>query len=184
MRVLGIDPGLTRLGYGCVQKEGRKQIARSAGVIRTSADMAVPERLGELQSEVRALIAEQEPDVVAIERVLFQVNVRTAMSVGQSSGIVMAEAVNAGCHVVEYSPNEIKLAVAGWGGADKVQMEQMVRTLLKINVPLKPVDAADALAVAICHLAQAPTAAAVERVLASKNTSGSEPAQKSGKITS
>lgn len=185
MRVLGIDPGLTRLGYGCVQKEGRQQVARSAGVIRTSPEMPVPERLGELQSEVRALIAEQEPDVVAIERVLFQVNVRTAMSVGQSSGIVMAEAVNAGCHVVEYSPNEIKLAVAGWGGADKVQMEQMVRTLLKIKVPLKPVDAADALAVAICHLAQAPTVAAIDLVLGrAKETSGSEPAQKSGKITS
>ncbi len=173
MNVLGIDPGLTRLGYGCVQQDGRKQIARSAGVIRTSAALSVPERLGEIQAEVRSLIGELQPDVVAIERVLFQVNVRTAMSVGQSSGVVMAEAVSAGCSVVEYSPNEIKLAVAGWGGADKTQMEQMVRTLLRINVPLKPVDAADALAVAICHLAQAPTAAALQRV-----------AEKGGKITS
>lgn len=180
MRVLGIDPGLTRLGYGCVHQDGRKQTARSAGVIRTSPKQPVAERLAELQYEVRELIAEQRPDVVAIERVLFQVNVRTAMAVGQSSGVVMAEAVNAGCRVLEYSPNEIKLAVAGWGGADKHQIEQMVRTLLDIKVPLKPVDAADALAVALCHLAQAPTAAALERVAARSTLSDEKP----GKITS
>ncbi len=163
MRVLGIDPGLSRLGYGCIDKTGREQIARSAGVIRTDPKAELPTRLAEMQAEIRSLIAEQKPQVVAIERVLFQVNVRTAMSVGQASGVVMAEAASAGCQVVEYSPNEIKLAVAGWGGADKIQMEQMVRTLLKIKVPLKPVDAADALAVAICHIAQAPTALAVAR---------------------
>ena len=98
---------------------------------------------------------------MAVERVLFQVNVSTAMGVGQSSGIAMAEAVNAGCEVAQYSPNEIKLAVAGWGGADKVQMQQMVQTLLSLPAMPDPPDAADAAAVALCHVAMAPMRAAV-----------------------
>ncbi|MDH3704436.1 MAG: crossover junction endodeoxyribonuclease RuvC [Acidimicrobiia bacterium] len=163
MFVLGIDPGLSRCGYGCVEQRLRRPRAVAAGVITTEPDWAVPQRLAELQVEVRALIAEHKPRVVAVERVLFQVNVRTAMSVGQASGIVMAEAAAAGCDVVEYSPNEIKNAVAGHGGANKDQMERMVQALLEIDRPLRPVDVADALAVALCHLAQAPTAAAVAR---------------------
>jgi len=94
--------------------------------------------------------------VVAIERVLFQVNARTAISVAQAAGIAMAEAVAAGCEVVEYSPNQVKQAVAGVGGASKEQMERMVQTLLGISQPLRPVDAADAVALALCHLAHAP----------------------------
>jgi len=161
--VLGIDPGLSRCGYGCVEQRARRPRAVAAGVITTEPDWAVPRRLAELQSEVRSLIAEHQPRVVAVERVLFQVNVRTAMGVGQASGIVMAEAAAAGCDVVEYSPNEIKNAVAGHGGATKDQMERMVQALLEIDRPLRPVDVADALAVALCYLAQAPTAAAVAR---------------------
>lgn len=153
MFVLGIDPGLSRCGYGVVEQRGHKQRAVAAGVITTSPDDNVPDRLAELQAEVRSLISEFSPAVVAIERVLFQTNVRTAMSVGQASGIVMAEAINATCGVIEYSPNEIKLAVAGHGQADKDQMEHMVRLLLDIKTPLRPVDAADALGVALCHLA-------------------------------
>ncbi len=154
MFVLGIDPGLTRCGYGCVVREGRREKAVAAGVITTHKDDPLAERLGELQREVRSLIDEYNPDVVAIERVLFQVNVSTAMSVGQASGVVMAEAANHGCSVVQYSPNEIKEAVTGWGGADKEQMEQMVQTLLGISQPLRPVDAADAVAVALCFFAR------------------------------
>ena len=125
-------------------------------VIRTSPETDLAYRLAELQGEVRALIREYRPDEVAIERVLFQVNVRTAMQTGQASGVVMAEAAAAGCEVALYSPNEVKSAVAGWGGADKDQMEQMVRTQLGITTPLRPVDAADALGVALCHLAMLP----------------------------
>jgi crossover junction endodeoxyribonuclease RuvC len=154
--VLGIDPGLSRCGYGAVRQTGREQRAVAAGVLRTSPSDTVPVRLAELQREVRLLLAELRPDVVAIERVLFQVNVRTAMSVGQASGIVMAEAITAGCQVVEYSPNEVKETVAGWGAATKEQMERMVQTLLRIDRPLRPVDAADAVAVALCHLARVP----------------------------
>lgn len=153
MFVLGIDPGLSRCGYGVVEQRGHRQRAVAAGVIRTAPSENIPDRLAELQAEVRSLISEFSPSVVALERVLFQTNVRTAMAVGQASGIVMAEAINAACEVIEYSPNEIKQAIAGDGRADKEQMETMVRLLLNIDQPLRPVDAADALGVALCHLA-------------------------------
>ena len=153
MFVLGIDPGLSRCGYGVVEQRGQRQRAVAAGVVRTRSTDHTPDRLAELQTEVRSLIHAFSPQVVAVERVLFQTNVRTAMGVGQASGIVMAEAITAGCKVVEYSPNEIKLAVAGDGSADKDQMEHMVRLLLNISKPLHPVDAADALGVALTYLA-------------------------------
>ena len=160
MFVLGVDPGLSRCGYGCVEQRGRAQRAVAAGVITTPTSLTVPERLAELQREIRSLLVELRPSVVAIERVLFQVNVRTAMSVGQAAGVVMAEAVSAGCAVVEYSPNEVKEAVAGWGAATKQQVERMVQTLLGIEQPLRPVDAADAVALALCHLARVPAGSA------------------------
>ena len=161
MFVLGIDPGLSRCGYGCVEQSGGRSRAVAAGVISTSPAHPVPERLAELQRELRALIAELSPSVVALERVLFQNNVRTAISVGQASGIAMVEAVTAGCHVVEYSPNQVKEAVAGYGSAPKEQVEKMVQTLLGIRTRLRPVDAADAVAVALCHLAHEPTGSGV-----------------------
>ena len=147
--MLGIDPGLSRCGYGVIERRGRRAVAIAAGVIVTDRTRPVAERLGHLQREVRSLIAEHQPAVVAIERVLFQTNVRTAMSVGQASGVVLAEAANAGCEVAEYSPNEVKETVTGWGAAPKDQVERMVRSLLGIDHPLKPVDAADALARAV-----------------------------------
>lgn len=155
--VLGIDPGLSRCGYGCVE-HGRRPRAVAAGVIRTDPEIDRSLRLAELQREIRALIAEQRPDVVAIERVLFQQNVSTAMAVGQASGVVMAEAAAAGCAVIEYSPNEVKEAVAGWGGADKDELGRMVQTLLGLGEVLRPADASDAVAVALCHLARQPAA--------------------------
>jgi crossover junction endodeoxyribonuclease RuvC len=154
--VLGIDPGLSRCGYGVVSGEANGPRAVAVGVLRTSPEHATPARLAEIQTDLRALIAEHQPQVVAIERVLFQVNVRTAIPTAQAAGIAMAEAVAAGCEVIEYSPNQVKQAVAGVGGADKDQMERMVQTLLGIAKPLRPVDAADAVAVALCHLAHAP----------------------------
>jgi len=157
--VLGIDPGLSRCGYGAV--EGGRAGSRDAravavGVIRTEPSTPLPNRLAELQAELRALIAELRPDVVAVERVFFQVNVRTAMGVGQASGLAMAEAVAAGCEVAQYSPNEVKLAVAGDGAAGKEQVQLMVQRLLRLADPPKPADAADAAALALCHLAHAP----------------------------
>lgn len=156
MFVLGIDPGLSRCGYGVVERSGRRPRAVAAGVLRTDPALDVPHRLAILRDDVRALITEHRPAVVAIERVLFQVNVRTAIPVAQAAGVAMVEGVSAGAEVVEYSPNQVKQAVAGFGGADKAQIGRMVQTLLGIAAPLRPVDAADAVAIALCHLAHAP----------------------------
>lgn len=168
MYVLGIDPGLSRCGYGLVEQNASGTRAAAVGVLRTEPSLPTPDRLAELQVDVRVLLAEHRPQVVALERVLFQVNVRTAIPVAQAAGIVMAEAVAAGCEVVEYSPNQVKQAVAGVGGASKDQMERMVQTLLGIAHPLRPVDAADAVAVALCHLAHAPMRDRVAAAAASR----------------
>jgi len=154
--VLGIDPGLSRCGYGIVHQSPDGVRATAVGVLRTAPSSPTPARLAELQADLRALLQEHRPQVVVVERVLFQVNVRTAISVAQAAGLAMAEAAAAGCEVVEYSPNQVKQAVAGVGGASKDQMERMVQTLLGIAQPLRPVDAADAVALALCHLAHAP----------------------------
>ena len=157
MFVLGIDPGLSRCGYGLVERLGRgRSRAVAAGVLRTDPGSDVPRRLAALQADLRSLLREHRPAVVAIERVLFQANARTAIPVAQAAGVAMVEAVAAGCEVVEYSPNRVKQAITGHGAADKDQMERMVQTLLGIATPLRPVDAADAVAVALCHLAHAP----------------------------
>ena len=163
MFVLGIDPGLSRCGYGCVEARpgGRGARPVAVGVIRTPVDAPVPDRLAELQRELRALLVELRPDAVAVEKVFFQSNVRTAIGVAQASGLALAEAVAAGALVAEYTPNQVKEAVAGWGGADKGEVERMVRSLLALEQPLKPADAADAAALALCHLAHAPRLARI-----------------------
>jgi crossover junction endodeoxyribonuclease RuvC len=164
--VLGIDPGLSRCGYGIVHQQAAGVEAVAVGVLRTDPSLPTPHRLAELQVDLRALLQEHHPAVVAVERVLFQVNVRTAIPVAQAAGIAMAEAVAAGCEVIEYSPNQVKQAVAGVGGASKDQMERMVQTLLGISQPLRPVDAADAVALALCHLAHAPFRGRVAKAVA------------------
>ncbi len=157
--VLGIDPGVSRCGYAAVMGRGSDTTVRALGVLTTSPSDPLPTRLAQLGDELRGLVAEIGPDVVAIERVFFQVNVRTAMSVGQASGLAMAEAARAGCEVAHYSPNQVKTAVAGWGGADKSQVAKMVQSLLDLDEPPRPADAADAAALALCHLAHASTLA-------------------------
>lgn len=161
MFVLGVDPGLTRCGYGAVRREGSALRPVAAGVLTTPAGAALAGRLAELQAGLRALVAELAPAVVVVERVFFQVNARTAMSVGQASGLALAEAAAAGCDVVEYTPNEVKQAVAGSGSAPKEQVARMVQALLGLPEPPRPPDASDALALALCHLARAPLAARV-----------------------
>jgi crossover junction endodeoxyribonuclease RuvC len=156
--VLGIDPGVSRCGYGAVlgrsSAGGASSDCRAVayGVIRTPTDLPLPERLGRLQGELEALVSELRPSAVAVERVLFQVNVRTAMSVGQASGLALATAARAGIPVAQYSPNEVKLAVAGYGGAEKAAVQAMVVRLLNLDDPPRSPDAADALALALCHL--------------------------------
>ncbi len=159
LRVLGIDPGLTRCGYAIVDgRGGGAAAAVSMGVIRTPAADPLPARLASLRAELVDLLRKYEPQVVAVEQVFFQVNVRTAMSVGQASGLALCEAAAAGCEVVQYTPNQVKDAVAGYGGADKRQMQKMVQARLRLSRLPEPADAADAAALALCHLARAPLA--------------------------
>ena len=154
MRVLGIDPGLSRCGYGCLDATGpRGATPVAVGVLRTPVDAPVPQRLAELQREFRALMDELRPDAVAVERVFFQANARSVIGVAQASGLALAEAVNRGAEVAEYSPNQVKEAVAGWGGAGKDEVGRMVQVILGLDVPTRPADAADAVALALCHLA-------------------------------
>lgn len=162
MFVWGIDPGLSRCGYAVLDTAGRRPVAVAMGVFTTPPSAPVPERLYSIACDVRALLADHPPEEVAVERILFSVNVRTAIGVAQAAGVVMAEAVGVGARVTEYSPNEIKQAVAGDGGADKDQVESMVQRLLRIGHRIRPVDAADAAAVALCHVAHAPMRARVE----------------------
>jgi crossover junction endodeoxyribonuclease RuvC len=167
-RVLGIDPGLTRCGYAVLDAAGAtRAVAVSMGVLRTPATDPVHVRLAALRSELAALMTEFEPDAVAVEHVFFQVNVRTAMSVGQASGLALAEAASRGCEVVQYTPNQVKDAVAGWGGAGKEQVQKMVQARLGLSRPPTPADAADAAALALCHLATAPTRRRVAAAVAS-----------------
>jgi crossover junction endodeoxyribonuclease RuvC len=154
--VLGVDPGLSRCGYGAVRRVGGGMRAEAAGVLTTAPSDPLPERLAALAREIQGLIGEMRPDVVVVERLLFQANARTAMAVGQASGLVLAAAAEAGCHVVQYSPNEVKQAVTGYGAAPKEQVQRMVQALLGLSARPRPPDAADALALAICHLAAAP----------------------------
>jgi crossover junction endodeoxyribonuclease RuvC len=161
-RVLGIDPGLTRCGYAVVDADGLGRGAAVAlGVIRTPTSEPLPWRLAMLREEFARLIGEFTPDVVAVEQVFFQVNVRTAMGVGQASGLALAEAAHAGCDVVQYTPNQVKGAVAGWGAAPKEQVQRMVQARLGLKAAPRPADAADAAALALCHLAMAPLQRAV-----------------------
>ena len=161
-RVLGIDPGLTRCGYAAIDANGPSTgIAVGMGVIRTPTNAALPWRLAMLREELARLIAEYEPEVVAVEQVFFQVNVRTAMGVGQASGLALAEAAHAGCDVVQYTPNQVKDAVTGWGAAPKEQVQKMVKARLGLSAMPQPADAADAAALALCHLAMAPMRRAI-----------------------
>ena len=159
MFVLGVDPGLSRCGYAVVEPGPRVGRSRpvAIGVIRTSPETSLPFRLLELQHEVRALLSEYQPSVVAVERIFFQNNVRTAVGVSQAAGIVLAEAAGRGATVVQYSPNEVKAAVTGDGAADKVAVGAMVQVLLGLDGPPRPADAADAAALALCYLAHDPT---------------------------
>ena len=155
MFVLGIDPGLSRLGYGCVARTGGRYLAAAAGVLTTPASDPVPERLALLRTELAGLLDELRPEVMVIERIFFRSNARTAMSVGQASGVALLTAVEHGCQVAEYTAAEVKLAVTGYGNATKEQVQQMVAHLAGLEELPKPADAADALALAICHLGAA-----------------------------
>lgn len=155
---MGIDPGVSRCGYGCVERSGMEMVALGAGVITTDPADRLETRLAELAGELRSLMREFDPDCVAVERVLFQTNARTAMSVGQAAGLALLAAAEVGLAVTTYSANEVKLAVTGWGAAGKAEVQKMVAVLLSLPEIPKPPDVADALALAICHATVAPGA--------------------------
>ncbi len=160
--VLGIDPGVSRCGYGAVARgAGGSLAAQACGVIRTDPKGELPDRLAVLEGELARLVHELGPSALAVERVLFQANTSTAMSVGQASGLALAIAGWAGVPVFHYSPNEVKLAVTGDGRADKSQVQAMVARLLALDSPPRPADAADALGLAVCHLGSAGLRSAV-----------------------
>jgi len=153
MVVLGIDPGTATTGYGLVtETESGGLQAISYGVILTPPELPMSERLLILFQRMKEILLLHRPDSGAVEKLFFQRNVSTAISVGQARGVILLAMAEAGCSVAEYNPMEVKQAVCGYGGADKNQVQQMVAALLNLEQVPKPDDAADALAIAICHL--------------------------------
>lgn len=163
--VVGIDPGLTRCGYAVVQPGATPRLL-ALGVICTPATDELPTRLAQVQADLVALFDEFPPAAVAVERVFFQHNTRTAMSVAQVSGVVLALAASRGCRVAQYSPTQVKSAVSGYGAAGKEEVQRMVQLRFGLRTLPTPADAADAAALALCHLATEPFTRSVAGALA------------------
>ncbi len=161
MIVLGIDPGLANTGYGVVERRGGRLVALDGGVIQTRAGVAHERRLADIHAGIEALLAEHQPDAVALEELYFGQNVRTAFAVGQARGVVMLAAGQRGVPCSSYTPQQVKGAVCGSGRAEKDQVARMVKTLLGLVEEPRPDHAADALAVAVCHANCAPLAMAL-----------------------
>ena len=167
MRVLGVDPGLTRCGVGVVDgAPGRPLQLVDVGVVRTGADVPLAYRLLEIERELGSWVARTQPDVVAIERVFSQHNVRTVMGTAQASAVAMLVAARCSIPVALHTPSEVKAAVSGNGRADKAQVAAMVMRLLRLEAAPTPADASDALALAICQVWRGPAAARVDEAVA------------------
>ena len=151
MRIFGIDPGSIRTGYGCVETDGSRHRLITCGAVTTPAGATLPDRLRHIHDELTTLLASSRPECVVIENLFHARNVRSALVLGHARGVAVLAAVHAGLPVVEYTPAEIKLAVVGYGRAEKGQIQQMVKLLLGLDTVPAPHDAADALAIAICH---------------------------------
>ncbi|WP_328680064.1 crossover junction endodeoxyribonuclease RuvC [Streptomyces sp. NBC_00322] len=171
MRVLGVDPGLTRCGVGVVEGvAGRPLTMLGVGVVRTPADAELGLRLVAIEQGIERWLDEHRPEVVAVERVFSQHNVRTVMGTAQASAIAMLCASRRGIPVALHTPSEVKAAVTGSGRADKAQVGAMVTRLLRLDAPPKPADAADALALAICHIWRAPAHNRLQQAVAAHRT--------------
>jgi len=151
MRILGIDCGTERTGYGVISSDGREHRALAFGVIRTSAHAPLEKRLAHIAGELRSVIRSYRPEWAAVEEVFHAVNVKTALKLAHVRGVALLTVAEAGLKVGEYSPLEVKISVVGYGRAEKQQVQLMVRSLLALDEPIGSEDAADALAVAICH---------------------------------
>ena len=156
MRIFGIDPGSERTGYGCVETDGRRHQLVTCGAIVAPPGAGLPQRLSGIYRELSTLLRASRPDCVAIEDLFHAVNARSALKLGHARGVAMLAAVEAGCEVFEYTPAAVKRAVVGYGRAEKPQVQMMIKLLLGLAAPPSPHDAADALAVAICHIHSVP----------------------------
>ncbi len=152
MKIFGIDPGSERTGYGCVESIGGRQLMIVCGTLSAPARSSFPDKLKHIHEGLTALLARHRPSCVAVEDIFHARNVRSALKLGHARGVVLLAASEAGLPIVEYAPAEIKRAVVGFGRAEKHQVQQMVKLLLGLETAPQPHDAADALAVAICHL--------------------------------
>jgi crossover junction endodeoxyribonuclease RuvC len=167
VKIFGIDPGSERTGYGCIEVVGSRHHLVICGSISAPACATFPEKLKHIHAGLAALLARHRPDCVAVENIFYARNVRSALKLGHARGIALLAASEAGLPVVEYAPAEIKRAVVGYGRAEKHQVQQMIKLLLGLDAPPSPHDAADALAVAICHVHSA-TGIVAERAAAEK----------------
>lgn len=161
MRVFGIDPGSERTGYGCVDTDGARHRLVTTGAVTSAASASLPDRLLNIHIRLAALIADCRPDCVAIENLFHAKNARSALVLGHARGVALLAAAEAGVPIAEYTPTEIKRAVVGYGRAEKHQVQQMVKLILGVTELPGPLDASDALAVAICHVHSMPPAGAV-----------------------
>ena len=152
MRILGIDPGAAITGFGLIEQDSHDQFfSLQYGVITTSSGLPVEQRLLIIFQEISKIILLHQPETAAVEKLFFQRNVSSAMAVGQARGVVLLALAQAGIPFQEYTPNEVKQSVTGYGSADKGQIQEMVKMLLRLEKIPKPDDAADALAIALCH---------------------------------
>jgi crossover junction endodeoxyribonuclease RuvC len=165
VRVIGVDPGLTTTGYAVVHRDGGSLRTLGHGVVRTPAGESPARRLAWLRAQLTLILADYRPEVAAVERLFFNSNVRTAMSVGQASGVVLATAAEHGLDVATYTPTDVKRSVVGFGGATKKQVGAMVASLLGLDAIPRPSDAADACALAICHINRHGLVAAIEKAM-------------------
>ncbi|HHX74568.1 MAG TPA: crossover junction endodeoxyribonuclease RuvC [Firmicutes bacterium] len=151
MRILGIDPGIATTGFAVLESDGSKSRTLTYGCIRTTAQQPMPDRLQALYRRLQEILESYKPDTLAIEKLFFAKNANSAMQVGEARGVAILAACHAGLAVYEYTPLQVKLAVAGYGKAEKRQIQQMVKLLLGLAEIPRPDDAADALAIALCH---------------------------------
>ncbi len=164
--ILGLDPGTAATGYGVVEQRGAHLTAVAYGVIETPADMQVHHRLDIIFRQVAAMLDRYRPEAAAVESLFFNVNVKTALAVGQARGVALLACSRSGCDLFEYTPQQVKLAVVGYGKAEKAQVQEMVRVLLHLDHTPSPDHASDALGVAICHAHGAAMRDGVNRSLA------------------
>ncbi|MBR4800108.1 MAG: crossover junction endodeoxyribonuclease RuvC [Clostridia bacterium] len=152
MIILGIDPGLATMGYGVISAVHGNFSVIDYGVVTTPKELTLPQRLAQLEDGVKELVETFKPQNIAIEELFFSKNITTGIPVAEARGVILLTAVKSlGDEVYEYTPNQIKMAITGYGGADKIQMQHMVQALLRLKKVPRPDDAADALAVALCH---------------------------------